>query len=41
MAHDRCNWNFSFWAIFCPNSLKNEIKKKKNDKNKTPGDIIS
>ena len=35
MAHDRCNFHFSFWAIFCPftplTAQKMEILK--NEKN--------
>ena len=41
MAHDRCNFYFSFWAIFCPftplTAQKIKIKKKMK---KSPGDII-
>ena len=44
MAHDRCNCYFSFWAIFClftlPPLTAQKIKIKKNEKKKTPGDII-
>ena len=43
MAHDRCNCQFSFWAIFSPTTAltaqKIKIKKKKKRKKK-PGDII-
>ena len=45
MAHNRCNWYFSFWAFFCPFTSLTAWKikiKKKNDKKKKkmPGDII-
>ena len=36
MACDRCNFYFSFWAIFCPFTTISAKKKWK----KTPGDII-
>ena len=36
VAHDSCNFQFSFWAIFCPF----QPKKSKLKKNKTLGDII-
>ena len=44
MAHDGCNFYFSFWAFFALlhplTTLKTKIKKKKNGKKKTPEDII-
>ena len=42
MARDRCNFSFSFWAIFCPFTplTAQKSKLKKNEKKKTPGDII-
>ena len=43
MAHNRCNWYFSFWAIFCPftSLTARKIKiLKKWKKKKMPGDII-
>ena len=39
MAHDRCNFYFSFWAIFCPppppQKKKQKSKLKKNEKKNT------
>ena len=39
MAHDRCNFHFSFWAIFCP-FTSITWKTKIFEMKKTPGDII-
>ena len=45
MAHNRCNWYFSFWTIFCPFTSqqleKSKFKKnEKSKKKKMPGYII-
>ena len=40
-AHDRCNFYFSFWAMFCPFTPPKDTKNQNFEKmNKTPGDII-
>ena len=36
IVHDVSNCYFSFWAIFCPNSPRNENSKKKKEKEKNP-----
>ena len=41
MAHDRCNWYFSFWGIFCPfNPLTAQKIKILKKMKKAPGYII-
>ena len=40
MAGDRCKCHFSFWAIFCPFTLRTAQKIKLKKMKKIPGDII-
>ena len=41
-GHDRCNFRFSFWAIFCPFTPPKDTKNQNfENMNKTPADIIN